>query len=45
MDEIHGWKGHYFSMSGVKRVFVEKKTGLDVVARSLFADLRDNLVA
>jgi phosphoribosylformylglycinamidine synthase len=30
-------------MSGVKRVFVEKKTGLDVAARSLLADLRDNL--
>jgi phosphoribosylformylglycinamidine synthase len=30
-------------MSGVKRVFVEKKTGLDIAARSLFEDLRDNL--
>ena len=30
-------------MSGVKRVFVEKKAGLDIAARSLFEDLRDNL--
>jgi phosphoribosylformylglycinamidine synthase len=30
-------------MPGVKRVFVEKKEGLDIAARSLFEDLRDNL--
>ena len=30
-------------MSGVKRVFVEKKIGLDIAARGLFEDLHDNL--
>jgi phosphoribosylformylglycinamidine synthase len=30
-------------MSGVKRVFVEKKKGLDVAAQGLFEDFRDNL--
>ena len=30
-------------MSGVKRVFVEKKAGLDIAAQNLFEDLRDNL--
>jgi phosphoribosylformylglycinamidine synthase len=30
-------------MSHVKRIFVEKKPGLDIAAQSLFRDLRDNL--
>ncbi len=30
-------------MSQVKRIFVEKKSGLDIAAKSLFRDLRDNL--
>jgi phosphoribosylformylglycinamidine synthase len=30
-------------MPGVKRIFVEKKQGLDVAAQALFDDLRDNL--
>lgn len=30
-------------MAGVKRVFVEKKTGFAIVAAGLFEDLRDNL--
>jgi len=30
-------------MSHVKRIFVEKRPGLDIAAKSLFRDLRDNL--
>ena len=30
-------------MSHVKRIFVEKKAGLDIAAKNLFRDLRDNL--
>lgn len=41
-DEHRNWRVSIL-METVKRVFVEKKTGFDIVAQGLLADLRDNL--